>query len=602
MTPVLTAADLAALQAAFARLGGGDGAGAEALLARLSAAGRQHPDALTVAGMAARARGDDAAARPLFEAALRAAPRHPGIWNSYARLLAALGDADAALAAFETATRLAPDSAPAWINLALAAVEAQRWDLAEPAVARALALAPRDAGAHVARGMVDSGRDDPAAAAAAFAAALAIDPGNVSARHNLAIAQRRLGKPEAALATLDHPAAATPESATLRGHILADVEHFDAAIAQYHAVIAAAPEQVEAHNALAHLLPQLGRGDEALDGYRGALARGAAPATWRAAIETAKSFGDGATMLHWAHAAEAAHGPTLDWTMGKVGALMLLGERRAAIDLARTAAAAFPASPGPPNFLAFLHLQDGDPAAAEPAALRAAELAPLDQAPWSLLTLIWRLTGDRREAWLIDYATMVAETEIGPPPGWRDLGSFLAALGETLGRLHITRREPAEQSLRGGTQTRGTLFDSIDPLLKGLQASLVTAAETWLAKLPAQPGHPFLGRNTGKTAIAGSWSVRLRHQGFHINHVHPQGWLSSAFYVSLPPEIGADSDAGKLIFGVPDARLGLDLPPRRVVTPQPGRLALFPSYVWHGTAPFESDTPRLTVAFDALPS
>jgi hypothetical protein len=29
---------------------------------------------------------------------------------------------------------------------------------------------------------------------------------------------------------------------------------------------------------------------------------------------------------------------------------------------------------------------------------------------------------------------------------------------------------------------------------------------------------------------------------------------------------------------------------------------LFPSYFWHGTLPFESDQPRMTVAFDALPA
>ena len=30
-------------------------------------------------------------------------------------------------------------------------------------------------------------------------------------------------------------------------------------------------------------------------------------------------------------------------------------------------------------------------------------------------------------------------------------------------------------------------------------------------------------------------------------------------------------------------------------------LVLFPSYFWHGTVPFVSDQPRLTVAFDAVP-
>jgi hypothetical protein len=95
--------------------------------------------------------------------------------------------------------------------------------------------------------------------------------------------------------------------------------------------------------------------------------------------------------------------------------------------------------------------------------------------------------------------------------------------------------------------------------------------------------------------------VRLTSQGFHISHIHPSGWLSSAFYVALPDEIGEGNTAGALLFGVPDASLGIDLPPRRVVTPRVGRLAIFPSYFWHGTAAFHSDAVRMTVAFDALP-
>jgi hypothetical protein len=96
--------------------------------------------------------------------------------------------------------------------------------------------------------------------------------------------------------------------------------------------------------------------------------------------------------------------------------------------------------------------------------------------------------------------------------------------------------------------------------------------------------------------------VRLHDQGFHISHIHPSGWLSSACYISLPPEIDGTSTQGALTFGVPDAALGLDLQPRRIVHPRPGMLAIFPSFMWHGTLPFESESPRLTVAFDALPA
>jgi hypothetical protein len=41
----------------------------------------------------------------------------------------------------------------------------------------------------------------------------------------------------------------------------------------------------------------------------------------------------------------------------------------------------------------------------------------------------------------------------------------------------------------------------------------------------------------------------------------------------------------------------VDLPPFRTIEPKPGRLALFPSYMWHGTRPF-AEGERMTVAFD----
>ncbi len=101
--------------------------------------------------------------------------------------------------------------------------------------------------------------------------------------------------------------------------------------------------------------------------------------------------------------------------------------------------------------------------------------------------------------------------------------------------------------------------------------------------------------------IAGSWSVQLAPGGFHTNHVHPQGWLSSAYYVELPEGVGAvEGDrAGWLKFGEP----GMPRPvcaPDHFVEPAAGRLVLFPSYLWHGTVPFTTGGRRLTAAFDVL--
>jgi hypothetical protein len=102
-------------------------------------------------------------------------------------------------------------------------------------------------------------------------------------------------------------------------------------------------------------------------------------------------------------------------------------------------------------------------------------------------------------------------------------------------------------------------------------------------------------------AFGPSWSVRLTEGGFHAAHFHPGGILSSACYISLPDSFASGEEkAGWLELGRPPAELGLDLPPLATFEPKPGRLVLFPSFLFHGTRPFRGGE-RLTVAFDLVP-
>ena len=57
---------------------------------------------------------------------------------------------------------------------------------------------------------------------------------------------------------------------------------------------------------------------------------------------------------------------------------------------------------------------------------------------------------------------------------------------------------------------------------------------------------------------------------------------------------------GALELGRPPRDLGLDLPPLRTLAPHPGHLALFPSFLHHGTTPFAGGR-RMSVAFDVVP-
>ena len=123
-----------------------------------------------------------------------------------------------------------------------------------------------------------------------------------------------------------------------------------------------------------------------------------------------------------------------------------------------------------------------------------------------------------------------------------------------------------------------------------------------IAEIGAGEG-PFRSRVTGDFRFAGAWSVRLRPHGFHANHIHPRGWISSAFYVALPGALGeGDDHAGWLQFGEPGPPTRPALAADYFVRPEPGLLALFPSYFWHGTVPFGGDEPRLTIAFDVAPA
>ncbi len=210
---------------------------------------------------------------------------------------------------------------------------------------------------------------------------------------------------------------------------------------------------------------------------------------------------------------------------------------------------------------------------------------------WPYASIAWRMLDDPRWQWLEGDERFVGIYDIADrlPP--------LDALAETLRGLHTLEGQPLEQSLRGGTQADG-IFLHIDPVLVALRDAIRTAVADHVAQLPpSDDRHPLLGRTRDKISFSGSWSVRLQSRGYHANHVHPAGWISSALYIALPPDMGRN-EAGFLTLG--DAKsttLDLDTPPFRTVEPKPGRLVLFPSYMWHGTKPFE-EGERITVAFD----
>lgn len=232
----------------------------------------------------------------------------------------------------------------------------------------------------------------------------------------------------------------------------------------------------------------------------------------------------------------------------------------------------------------------------------------LAQSPEDQQLMAWRATalrvaGDPEYARLHDYARLVRPYTLRPPAEFADLPAFNAEFARELAVLHRGSQRPLAQSLRGGSQTERNLpmNDARFPAVAAFFRMLEQPIADYLSRL-VDPGHPTDRRRRDGWRIAGSWSVQLAPGGFHTNHVHPQGWLSSAYYVELPQVAGAHAGdrAGWLQFGEP----GMPRPacgPDHFVEPVAGRLVLFPSYLWHGTVPFTTGGRRLTAAFDVLP-
>jgi len=202
---------------------------------------------------------------------------------------------------------------------------------------------------------------------------------------------------------------------------------------------------------------------------------------------------------------------------------------------------------------------------------------------------------------LYDYTRLVQSYKVEAPAPWASMHDLNAALATVLTARHPFATHPLDQSLRNGSQTARSLLTDSDPAIQAILRAFEAPIERYRQLLGTHSDHPLSSRNTGSARFSGAWSVQLRREGFHVNHVHPQGWISSAYYVSVPAEVAdASVMSGWIKFGEPRFPVPGALP-ECFIRPEPGLLVLFPSYMWHGTNPIHGSEPRTTIAFDAVP-
>jgi predicted Zn-dependent protease len=563
---------------AMAYAAGGDAEGAiERFQQSLAAAPRRH-DVHINFGNFLREQGRIQEARHHLRRAVKLAPDFAHGWYYLALLCRAVGDSEEALRCAHKVTVLGPNGAEGWELLA--AVQQARGNLNEAiqACREGLKHVPQAPRLHYSLGQLLRQECEFEESASAYAAARDAGFAPPELFVNQAEAHLEAGDLEAALSCADTGVELFPDHAVLqrtRARL-----HFESGapgdpVAPLWQAAREHSDNAPLWYSLVRLLERLGRDEES-----------------DAALAEGRRLGCPSTaeirML------EA-------WSRAKAG------EQAEATEAFRAILEEHSGHSGVKLTFASHLLGHGDPAEAEALCASVLQTDPTNQLAWCYRGTAWQLLDDPREQWLLDYDRMVSTVEVPPPDGYSDTPSFMADVQAALESLHHTQARPIDQSVRGGTQTNGFLFRLKHPLLRILEAQIRVAAAEVLAKFPNEPDHPFWGRRISAPRgdgfrFSGAWSVRLDSEGYHANHIHTLGWISSAFYIALPQEVRQDATtAGHIQFGVPMAELDVELPPKRIVQPRVGTLVLFPSYMWHGTIPFTSDQARITVAFDLQP-
>ncbi|MFZ0010228.1 MAG: tetratricopeptide repeat protein [Steroidobacteraceae bacterium] len=575
-------------------------------LESLVAANPDYPEGLRLLAGTKQALGDSAQAESLLGRALEIDPRSAPTLTTLAELMLLSGRSAEAVPLLRRAIQGAPPYPRSAYLLAR-----HYLDTGQPALALEVATpwcnsgtADADLSALHVAAYAALGRQSEAVTH--YRRLVAHAPDNPVATHTLAVALNAAQQPQEAERVVRQTLNRAQPTAALHythARSLLSLERFDEAERALSECVRLDPRRAEAHDRLAQLIwmrsgniaeatRPLDRAletfphDDALRGTKAALLQGAGDAHG--------AYGCLAEL-----AARPQSHPNL---LVRAGLAALEFEPAVALTLAQRALRALPNDHTARKLLcaAYLGVGDGAKALAQCATLLTA--TPDDQYLIAMQTTALRLLNDSRYETACDYDQMVLSTLIETPPGWPDLTSFLTELTSHLGALHNPHgHRLLYQSLRQGTETTQDLARSEDPIVQALFRAFAAPIARYRDHI-GQGEDALRRRNRGPTRFNGGWSVRLHRDGYHTSHVHPRGWISSACYIQLPDCMSSGHTAeGVLSFGAPGMLTTPSLPAELSVRPEVGLLVLFPSYFWHGTLPFHSDQPRLTVAFDAVP-
>ncbi|MDT0595933.1 2OG-Fe(II) oxygenase family protein [Glaciecola petra] len=434
---------------------------------------------------------------------------------------------------------------------------------------------------------------------------LASQPNDHVAKHNLAAALGDIGEHLDAVKVLKsaiNKGLNKAPSWLVYARSLAQINKYERAVQAYKKVLSSHPTDADAQRELAQLI-WMSQGDyeKALSGLTQAISKH--PSALNLKILRAELAGqmenheDRYKWLKLCYEASDKQA-SIQFYMSK--AALAIGKYDEALHLAEVAAQAFPTDINCGIHTVNCYLAKSFPEKAVPLIERMLTTHPTNQHLIALLSTCWRLLGDARYEEYYDYDRFVKQLPLGVPKGWENLDSYIQDLESGLEEAHRYKEHPFFLSVRHGSQIP-SITGSINPAMRAFTEACKEPLQTYLSGLCSGTS-PLLFRNTGSAKLFSSWSVKLHKTGHHVNHVHQEGWLSSACHIRHAQTSNNKGDkSGWLKLGEPGSVCAPKLKAERYIQPQRGMIVFFPSYMWHGTVPFTEDTNRLTVAADFQP-
>lgn len=391
------------------------------------------------------------------------------------------------------------------------------------------------------------------------------EPDHAGALHLLGILRSRRGDQDRAIALFRRAIAQAPDDATLRVHLgkaLSESGRETEAGESYRAAIAIDSRRADAHADLGVLRQREGDLPGAVESYREAI-----------------RLGTSAPLVHFNFAT----------------ALRQQGELAEAIALAERAANRMPAQPAPRILLAELRLQTGDAEGALEECRHCLRHEARNRHAMALEALALARIGDHEASRaLLDLERLVRLRRMEAPPPYREVKDFDADLARALtdigngtassDRSHPTR---SHELFRGAGGAPGALA-----------ARFAEAAKWYLDHRPHDDRHRFL---------------RWRPRDFHVEgdvlclpggacsetEIRERGWVSGVYAVTPG---GASCEPPVVELGAPPPRhRGSSRFAERRIALDPGRLVLFPSYLFHSLRSPEEAERQNVVSLDMVP-